>query len=110
MKLRDKVKKRSKLRPEMAGMMEQGNIDLDNRPKVKNKDGSISTVRSMSIGIGNKEYLIPTVVKDKVVSDEEAVKEFKKTGKHLGAFDSPENASKYAEGLHNREAKKLKWR
>lgn len=108
MTLRRKIKEKSKLRPEMKGMIRAGNIDLADRPKVKNKDGSISTIRSISVGVKDKEVILPTVVRGKVVSDDEAVGEFIRTKKHLGVFDSPENASKYAEGLHNYEAKKLK--
>lgn len=86
---------------EVAGMIEPGNIDLSARPVVRNADGSISTVRSISVGMDGKEYLIPTVSEDgKVLSEDDAVKQFKKTGKHLGVFDSPEDATAYARQLH----------
>lgn len=86
---------------EVPGMIEPGNIDLSGRPVVRNADGSISTVRSISVGMDGKEYLIPTISEDgKVLSDADAVKQFKKTGKHLGVFDSPEDATAYARQLH----------
>lgn len=82
------------------GMIERGNINLSARPVVQNSDGSISTVRSMSVNVGGKEVLIPTVSEDgRIMSKDEAVQQFKKTGKHLGKFDSPAAATAYAKTL-----------
>lgn len=86
------------------GLLEPGNIDIYNRPKVKNADGSISTVRSISANFDGREYLIPTVSDDgRILSDEDAISTFQKTGRHLGAFDTPEHATAYAESLHNQQ-------
>lgn len=86
---------------EVPGMIEPGNIDLSARPVVRHADGSISTVRSISVEMDGKEYLIPTVSENgKVLSEDDAVKQFKKTGKHLGVFDTPEDATAYARQLH----------
>jgi predicted transcriptional regulator len=86
------------------GLIQPGNIDLNNRPVVKNADGSISTVRSISVGIDGKTYLIPTVVGNKVVSNADAVKAFQQTGRHLGVFESPDAADAYAQQLHLQQA------
>ncbi|MGY4333193.1 hypothetical protein ACVWWG_007610 [Bradyrhizobium sp. LB7.2] len=83
--------------PSPAGLTDRGNIDLTKRPRVQNgKD--ISTVRSASFDFGDgKETLIPTVSDDgKLLSNDEAVAQFKKTGKHLGKFETPDQASAYA--------------
>lgn len=95
-------------RREASGLLTPGNVDLTTRPRVKNPDGSISTVRSMSVNIDGKEVLIPTVVGNRVVSDAEAIANYKRTGQHLGMFDTPEHATAFAQQLHESEAQKLK--
>lgn len=83
------------------GQLQPGNIDLYNRPRVKNPDGTTSTVRSMSANFDGKEVLIPTVSDDgRIMPDEEAIESYRKSGKHLGTFSDPESATSYAEKLH----------
>lgn len=87
-----------------SAMKQSGNIDLNNRPVVKNADGSISTVRSMSIGTPEGEVLIPTISPDgRVLSENEAIDLFRKTGKHLGIFNTPGQATEYAKQLSSRQ-------
>jgi diguanylate cyclase (GGDEF)-like protein len=87
------------------GQIEPGNIDLAHRPRVKNPDGSISTVRSMSVGIDGREVLLPTVSEDgRIMPDSEAVAQYRKTGRHLGIFRDPASATAYAERLHREQA------
>jgi hypothetical protein len=90
---------------DVKGLKEKGNIDLTKRPIAKNSDGSISTVRSISVEFDGEHVLIPTVSDDgKVLSDEEAIEAYKKTGKHLGKFSSSEDATKYSKELHGTQA------
>lgn len=92
-----------------SGLLEKGNIDLNKRPVVRNSDGSISTVRSIGVNIDGKEVLIPTVSDDgKILSDEEAIKLYERTGKHLGKFNSVKAANIYAEQLHSEQEKMYK--
>lgn len=88
-----------------AGMLKPGNIDIHHRPVAHNADGSISTVRSISIGTDAGEVLIPTVVGGKVVSDAAAIRHYKATGEHLGIFKDAAAADAYAESLHEQQAR-----
>ena len=89
-----------------AAPLTPGNIDLGNRPVVPNADGSISTVRSISINMDGKEYLIPTVSDDgRIMQDEEAIQAFERSGKHLGVFADNASATAYANSLHDSQAK-----
>ena len=85
-----------------------GNIDLTNRKVVKNEDGSISTEKSFSFydDKEKKEILVPTIIDGKEVSEKEAAEHYYKTGEYLGKFDTPEEADKYAEELHEKQDKR----
>lgn len=81
-----------------------GNVNLKNRPQVKNPDGTISTIRSISINEDGKEILIPTVSQDgKILSDMEAINLYHKTGQHLGKFKTIKEANDYAIKLHKQQ-------
>jgi soluble lytic murein transglycosylase-like protein len=83
-----------------AGLIDRGNIDLTKRPTVKNADGTVSTVRSMSFEVDGNQVLVPTVSDNgRIMSDQEAMEAYRRTGKHLGIFDTPANATAYAKAL-----------
>ena len=96
------------IRKDQGGLVTPGNIDVSKLPAVRNLDGTVSTVRSMSVNINGKEVLIPTVINGRVVSDEEAIQSYLKTGRHLGMFSSPEAATAYGKSLSSQEAQRVK--
>jgi hypothetical protein len=86
----------------VTGLKQPGNIDLFMQPIVPNADGTSSTVDSSSFNIDGQEILLPSVTPDgrHLTDENDIVAEYKKTGRHLGKFDSPDNATAYAKQLH----------
>lgn len=92
-----------------VGELEPGNIELDKRPVVRNEDGSISTIKSISIEEDGREVLIPTIDENgKEMTEEESIERYLGTGQHLGKFDSRENATTWAKNLSERQGKAFK--
>lgn len=99
---------RSPQRPQVTGTRQfalpmpvvPGNITLSNRPRVQNPDGSISTVRSMSFDQGGFTILVPTVSEDgRIMSNDEAIQQFRRTGRHLGKFLNDSDATEFSKAL-----------
>lgn len=83
------------------GGLAPGNVDLYRQPSVPNPDGGRSTVYSFSVNWDGKEYLLPRVTPDgRLLSEGQAIQEFRKTGRHLGVFDRPEAATAAARKIH----------
>jgi len=61
----------------------------------------------MSFEEDGREVLIPTVINGKRLTENQAIQYYRKTGQHLGKFDSPKNADAYAVDLHNRQAERM---
>jgi hypothetical protein len=121
--------------PFPPGLLTPGNIDVLHRPFVKHPDGSISTVHSMSFGTPEGEALVPTVSEDARMLYEpseiekwqpsssdvpgvsqaliepnytalgEARRNYRQTGKHLGIFQTPDQATAASLALHDDQAK-----
>ena len=80
------------------GLITRGNLDLTNRPVVK-QNGKMATLRPISIEQDGRHVLIPTVIGDRVVGTNEAIASYKQTGLHLGVFSTQEHADAYAQEL-----------
>lgn len=89
-----------------SGLLAKGNIDLHHRPVVHNPDGSISTVRSISFeDEDNNTILVPTVSPwGTILSNDQAVDWYYRSGQQLGIFGSRKAADKYAQSLHEDQA------
>ena len=90
----------------LKSLVQQGTIDLTKRPKVRNLDGSYSTVRTITITDNQGRGInIPTVIGDKVVDPKEAIEHFKKTKQHLGIYRTQQDALDAAQKLHEDQEK-----
>ena len=99
----------SGLRPVPShGRTAPGNIDLYERREIPNPDGGISTVYSMSFTDEDpnsprfgKEILVPRADEGRILTEDEAIDKYYRTGRHMGAFDTPQEANAAAEAIHN---------
>lgn len=88
------------------GLVTPGNIDLNGRPIVMNEDGTISTVRSITVDItGGNSVLLPTVKPDGsgIWTNDEAIANYASTGDHLGIFSSSAAADAFGELIHQQQ-------
>lgn len=79
------------------------------RPPVKLPDGSVGTVKSIGVGDDRGEWVIPTIVNGKPVSNKEAIRLWKQ-GKNEaigGPFKTVEESNDYAQKFHLEEEKRL---
>jgi hypothetical protein len=91
------------------GMIEPGNIDTSKRRAVKLPGGDYGTVRSMGITDNGKEVLIPTIGPrgenwSGPKGEQSARDHYKRTGQHLGKFNSIPASNTAAQRLHEIEA------
>ena len=94
----------------MPGTVTPGNIDVSNRPKHANADGSTSTVYSASFGMdGGKSLLLPRIRQDgAMMSNQEALDEYRRTGEHLGIYRSQADADAASDEIHRFGAGRLR--
>lgn len=91
-----------------AKPIEPGNLDLSKRQIVDHPDGSYGTEYSGTFNVDGKEVLIPLIFDGKKHTDDEAIAQYKKTGQHMGKFNTPANGDysaleDYANKLHSRK-------
>jgi hypothetical protein len=86
------------------GLIKYSNIEFSKLKVFNNEVGGTKTVKSMGISDDKgREILIPTVDPDtgEDLSPQEAVIMHKRTGRHLGIFESPKSADEYASKFHH---------
>jgi hypothetical protein len=86
------------------GVVQPGNINLSQRPMIRNEDGSVSTVASMGVNFDGREMLIPMATERGLLSEDDAIRQYMATGQHLGQFASPEASTRYAKWLSSDQA------
>jgi len=83
-----------------------GNYDLGDRQVVKNSDGTISTEYSIVIEEDGEYIVIPTVVDGKIVSEEDAVEFYHRTGLNHGKYKTEKEAVKASKEISKIQAQR----
>jgi len=88
-----------------------GNVDLYNRPLIQMPGGKSGSVYSMSFGTPQGEVLVPQISDDgRLMSPNEAIANFHKTGKHLGIFRNPKEADAFGKKISRDQERLFKER
>jgi hypothetical protein len=87
--------------PGTIGLLERGNLNPYERQIMHNIDG-ISTLRTTILGTDKGYLLLPSVTPtgQLLQTPQEIMDQYRRTGQHLGIFDSPQNADAYDRQLH----------
>lgn len=92
----------------MATPVVPGNIDLSQRRVLNNSDGTISTIETISVNFDGREVLLPTISPEGVrLTEDEAVDLYRRTGQHLGIFDTPQEATDYARQISQEQGQRF---
>jgi hypothetical protein len=82
-----------------------GNIDdINQSGLIPQQDGSIRVASPVTYEQDGKVYLLPTVVNGQQVSPQEAIDQFKRTGRFYGEFTTHEAAARFARQLTTSQA------
>lgn len=73
--------------------------NVRNNAAVRNRDGSLSTVRTIIMGDGTRDYLIPTVWDGEILSDQEAFDRAMASGVEWPSAKSSEDGMKQLENI-----------
>jgi hypothetical protein len=114
----------------IAGMTQLGNIDVNHRPQIRNADGKISSIFSMTVPVGadgkslpwgakniTGYALVPSIANGKFLTpdgkkpdaknqramqalEDKATEHYDKTRQHLGIFKTEDAANRYADATH----------
>lgn len=98
--------------PLAPGQLEAGNIDLAKRPAWKDLSNpkKIRTIVSSSFNIDGVEVLLPTLdpATGKTLPNHEVISRYRQTGEHLGKFETPDDADRFARNLSHAQGER--WR
>lgn len=84
-------------------------LNVSQRPAIWNPDGSVSTVSSIGVGDERGEWVIPTIIGGRRVSNQEATQLWR-VGKNPplgGPFRSVDESNRFAQQFHEQEASRI---
>ncbi|MBO9685670.1 MAG: hypothetical protein J7598_03575 [Mitsuaria chitosanitabida] len=87
-------RRQRELNPRRDGVIEPGNIDLNKQPMTP----------SLGVRIDGQQVLVPAMSDEgAVLSEQDAIAQYRRTGKHLGKFASPQASEAYLRQLRQQQ-------